>query len=149
MCEALRDSGIAAARLELEITEGVLLQDTEQTLATLLRLQQLGVKLAMDDFGTGYSSLSYLQKFRFDKVKIDRSFIISMGSDENATAIVRAVVSIGEALGVAVIAEGVETPQQADMLRDEGCNEAQGYLYGRPTPVEELSKLLQLSSLAG
>jgi diguanylate cyclase (GGDEF)-like protein len=145
--DALKESGIAPERLELEITEGVLLQDTKQTLATLLRLQQLGVKLAMDDFGTGYSSFSYLQKFRFDKVKIDRSFITNMGSDQNATAIVRAVVSIGEALGVAVIAEGVETPEQATMLRGEGCLEGQGYLYSRPIPAEEFSKLLQCSTL--
>lgn len=142
---ALNDSGIAPGRLELEVTEGVLLQDTEQTLATLLRLQQLGVKLAMDDFGTGYSSLSYLQKFKFDRVKIDRSFITSMGSDQNATAIVRAVVSIGEALGVAVIAEGVETSEQANMLRGQGCLEGQGYLYGRPVSSEEFSLLLRRS----
>jgi EAL domain-containing protein (putative c-di-GMP-specific phosphodiesterase class I) len=145
--DALKDSSIAPERLELEITEGVLLQDTKQTLATLLRLQQLGVKLAMDDFGTGYSSLSYLQKFRFDKVKIDRSFITNMGSDQNATAIVRAVVSIGVALGVAVIAEGVETTEQANMLRGEGCLEGQGYLYSRPIPAEEFTKLLQCSTL--
>ncbi len=140
---ALNDSGIAPGRLELEVTEGVLLQDTKQTLATLLRLQQLGVKLAMDDFGTGYSSLSYLQKFRFDRVKIDRSFITNMGSDQNATAIVRAVVSIGEALGVAVIAEGVETSEQANMLRGQGCLEGQGYLYSRPVSSEEFRLLLR------
>ncbi len=145
--DALRDSGIAPARLELEITEGVLLQDTKQTLAILLRLQQLGVKLAMDDFGTGYSSLSYLQKFKFDRVKIDRSFITTMGSDQNATAIVRAVVSIGEALGVAVIAEGVETSEQANMLRGQGCFEGQGYLYSRPVPVEAFNLLLRRSAL--
>jgi diguanylate cyclase (GGDEF)-like protein len=147
--DALRESGITAARLELEITEGVLLQDTKQTLATLLRLQQLGIKLAMDDFGTGYSSLSYLQKFKFDKVKIDRSFITSIASDHNATAIVRAVVSIGEALGVSVIAEGIETQQQAELLRGQGCLEGQGYLYSQPVPAGEFSKLLQPSALAG
>ena len=146
--DALRDSGIAAARLELEITEGVLLQDTKQTLATLLRLQQLGIKLAMDDFGTGYSSLSYLQKFKFDKVKIDRSFITSIGSDHNAIAIVRAVVGIGEALGVSVIAEGIETPEQEGMLRGQGCLEGQGYLYSRPVPADEFRKLVQHSEMA-
>jgi diguanylate cyclase (GGDEF)-like protein len=140
--DAIDDSGISAGRLELEITEGVLLQDTKQTLAMLLRLQGIGVKLAMDDFGTGYSSLSYLQKFKFDKVKIDRSFITSVGRDQNAMAIVRAVVGIGEALGVSVIAEGVETPEQVDMLRGQGCLEAQGYLYSQPVPPEEFSQLL-------
>jgi len=147
--DAQRDSGIASARLELEITEGVLLQNTEQTLATLLRLQQLGVKLAMDDFGTGYSSLGYLQKFKFDKVKIDRSFITSIGRDQNATAIVRAVVGIGEALGLSVIAEGVETLEQAGMLREQGCLEGQGFLYSRPIPAQEFGLLLQRSTLVG
>jgi EAL domain-containing protein (putative c-di-GMP-specific phosphodiesterase class I) len=109
--EAIRATGIAPSRVELEITESVLMQDTEQTLAKLAKLRSFGVALAMDDFGTGYSSLGYLQKFRFDKIKIDRSFISRLGRDRNADAIVRAVVGMTEALGVRANAEGVETPE--------------------------------------
>ena len=118
------------------------MQDTEETLATLQRLRELGIKLAMDDFGTGYSSLGYLQKFRFDKIKIDRSFISRLGQDPNADAIVRAVVGMTEALGIRAIAEGVETTAQADMLRAHGCFEAQGYLYSRPVTAEAFEALL-------
>ena len=130
--DVIRETGITPSRLELEITEGVLMRDTAETLAILRRLHNLGTKLAMDDFGTGYSSLGYLQKFRFDKIKIDRSFISRLGQDPNAEAIVRAVVGMTEALGVRANAEGVETNAQADVLRALGCSEAQGYLYSRP-----------------
>jgi diguanylate cyclase (GGDEF)-like protein len=130
--DVIRETGIRPSRLELEITEGVLMRDTAETLAILQRLHNLGTKLAMDDFGTGYSSLGYLQKFRFDKIKIDRSFISRLGQDPNAEAIVRAVVGMTEALGVRANAEGVETNAQADVLRALGCSEAQGYLYSRP-----------------
>ena len=132
IADAIRDTGIAPSRLELEITEGVLLQDTDQTLATLQRLRVLGTRLAMDDFGTGYSSLSYLQKFECDKIKIDRSFVCRIGLDPNAEVLVRAIVGMTEALGVRTIAEGVETSAQADMLRAQGCSEGQGFLYSRP-----------------
>ena len=108
------------------------MQDTDETLAILQRLRDHGIRLAMDDFGTGYSSLGYLQKFRFDKIKIDRSFVSRLGQDPNADAIVRAVVGMSEALGVRTIAEGVETSSQASELRAHGCPEAQGYLYSRP-----------------
>ena len=134
--DTIRESGITPGRLELELTEGVLMQDTKETLATLQRLRDLGIRFAMDDFGTGYSSLGYLQKFRFDKIKIDRSFILRLGEDPNADAIVRAVVGMTEALGVRAIAEGVETTTQADVLRAHGCFEAQGYLYSRPVSGE-------------
>ncbi len=147
VADAIRDTGITPSRLELEITEGVLLQDTEQTLATLKRLRRLGTRLAMDDFGTGYSSLGYLQKFNFDKIKIDRSFISRIGQDPNADAIVRAVVGMTEALGVCAIAEGVETSAQAEMLREQGCSEAQGYLYSRPIAGETFDALVRQSEL--
>jgi EAL domain-containing protein (putative c-di-GMP-specific phosphodiesterase class I) len=130
--DTLRETGLTPARLELELTESVLMQDTADVLATLQRLRSLGTKLAMDDFGTGYSSLGYLQKFRFDKIKIDRSFISRMGEDVNANAIVRAVVGMTKALGVRANAEGVETDEQAAALRATGCSEAQGFLYSRP-----------------
>ena len=140
--DIIRETGITPSRLELEITESVLMQDTGETLAILLRLHKLGTKLAMDDFGTGYSSLGYLLKFHFDKIKIDRSFISRLGQDPIAVAIVRAVVGMTEALGIRAIAEGVETSAQADILRAHGCSEAQGYLYGRPVSGEAFDALI-------
>ncbi|MDO9713072.1 putative bifunctional diguanylate cyclase/phosphodiesterase [Paracraurococcus lichenis] len=134
---ALATTGLRPSRLELEITEGVLLHDTDETLAMLYRLRRLGVKIAMDDFGTGYSSLGYLQKFSFDKIKIDRGFIRSLGQDANSEAIVRAVVGITRSLGVRANAEGVETDSQARLLQAEGCGEVQGYLFGKPMPAED------------
>ena len=134
---ALATTGLQPSRLELEITEGVLLRDTDDTLVMLDRLRGLGVKLAMDDFGTGYSSLGYLQKFSFDKIKIDRGFIRSLGQDANSDAIVRAVVGITRSLGVRANAEGVENDEQARMLLSEGCGEVQGYLFGRPMPADD------------
>jgi diguanylate cyclase (GGDEF)-like protein len=151
LCQAVTDviheTGITPSRLELEVTEGVLMRDTVETLATLQRLRNLGTKLAMDDFGTGYSSLGYLQKFRFDKIKIDRSFISRLGQDPNAEAIVRAVVGMTKALGVRANAEGVETTAQAAVLRALGCSEAQGYLYSRPIPGEAFDELASAAGL--
>ena len=145
-CQAVIDTigetGLDPGRLELEITEGVLMQDTDETLAILQRLRDHGIRLAMDDFGTGYSSLGYLQKFRFDKIKIDRSFVSRLGQDPNADAIVRAVVGMSEALGVRTIAEGVETSSQASELRAHGCPEAQGYLYSRPIDGDAFAALV-------
>ena len=138
VAKALAGSGLNPSRLELELTESLLLTDTQDTLQTLAHLRALGIRLAMDDFGTGYSSLGYLQKFRFDKIKIDRSFISRLGDDPNAAAIVRAVVGLSGALGVCPNAEGVETQEQADLLRQQGCREVQGYLYGRPMPAARL-----------
>jgi EAL domain-containing protein (putative c-di-GMP-specific phosphodiesterase class I) len=138
----IRETGIAPSRLELEITESVFLHDTAETMATLQRLREIGIKLAMDDFGTGYSSLGYLQRFRFDKIKIDRTFIARLGQERNADAIVCAVVGLTEALGIRAIAEGVETNAQAEMLRAHGCPEAQGYLYSRPVAAEAFEALL-------
>ncbi|NKE45225.1 EAL domain-containing protein [Roseomonas frigidaquae] len=142
---ALDSTGLNPRRLEIEITEGVLLTDTERTLATLGALREMGVSVAMDDFGTGYSSLGYLHKFRFDKIKIDRSFVTSLGDDPQSVAIIRAVIAITQALGLRCNAEGVESIAQAALLRAEGCTEAQGFLYGRAMPEQDLAVLLGVS----
>ncbi len=138
---ALAESGLDPRRLELEITEGVLLNDTQETLAILGKLRALGVRLAMDDFGTGSSSLGYLQKFHFDKLKIDRSFVQSLGADPNAAAIEGAVVALGDALGASTKAEGVESNEQAKLLRGHGCHEVQGFLYWKPMPSDAILTL--------
>lgn len=132
---ALEASGLPPERLELEITESVLLQDDAATLAILHRLRALGVGTAMDDFGTGYSSLSYLRRFPFDKIKIDRCFVQDLGQEDGSAAIIRATIDLGKALGMVVLAEGVETETQAAILREAGCDELQGYLFGRPRPI--------------
>jgi EAL domain-containing protein (putative c-di-GMP-specific phosphodiesterase class I) len=134
---ALSMSGLAPQRLELEITESVLLQDSDATLATLHRLRDLGVAIAMDDFGTGYSSLSYLRKFPFDKIKIDQSFIRDLADGGDSLAIVRAVTGLGSSLGIATIAEGVETAEQFKRLKAEGCTAVQGFYFGAPKPAAE------------
>ena len=139
---ALGKSGLPARRLELEITEKVLLEDTEATLSILNKLRDFGVQISMDDFGTGYSSLGYLRKFPFDKIKIDQSFIRDMSVREDSMAIVRAVMGLGASLKMSVTAEGVETEEQLQRLRDEGCTEVQGYLISRPQPAIELAALL-------
>ncbi len=141
--DALASSGLAARRLNLEITELVLLQSTDHVLGILHELRDLGTSISMDDFGTGYSSLSYLRSFPFDKIKIDQSFIRDLAHDENAAAIVRAVTGLGAALGMATTAEGVETHAQYLMLRAEGCTEAQGYFFGRPAPAADVPRLLR------
>jgi predicted signal transduction protein with EAL and GGDEF domain len=140
---ALGSSGLDATRLELEITETVMLQDTETTLATLAQLKGLGVRLSMDDFGTGYSSLSYLRKFPFDKIKIDQSFIRDLSARSDSMAIVRAIVGLGNSLGIATTAEGVETSDQLKLVKAEGCTEMQGYLYSPPKPASEIEELLR------
>jgi diguanylate cyclase (GGDEF)-like protein len=140
---ALNESGLSALRLELEITESALLADSESTIATLNHLRALGVRIALDDFGTGYSSLSYLRSFPFDKIKIDRSFIKDLGEENDCSAIVRAVASLGIALGMTTTAEGVETAEQLRQVRAQGCIEVQGYYFGRPCPVGELCDLLK------
>jgi diguanylate cyclase (GGDEF)-like protein len=140
---ALGASGLPARRLELEITETVLLQDTEATLSILNQLRALGARISMDDFGTGYSSLSYLRKFPFDKIKIDQSFIRDLSDQPDSVAIVRAIASLGSTLGIATTAEGVETDEQLEKVRAEGCTEVQGYLFSKPRPANELGALLQ------
>ncbi|MGL9621464.1 EAL domain-containing protein [Bradyrhizobium sp. U531] len=129
---ALRDSGLAAGRLELEITEGVLIEDMPRAKRTMRSLKALGILIALDDFGTGYSSLSYLEAFPLDRIKIDRSFVASLGQNDRSLAIVRAVIGLAHGLGVPVLAEGIETELQMSLLVQEGCDEMQGYLIGRP-----------------
>jgi diguanylate cyclase (GGDEF)-like protein/PAS domain S-box-containing protein len=135
---ALSASGLAANRLELEITEAVLIRDDETALAILHQLRALGVRIALDDFGTGYSSLSYLQRFPFDKIKIDRCFVTDIAEIDGSSAIVRAVVNIAAARNMTTTAEGVETEQQRELLHALGCTEMQGYLFSRPRPVAEI-----------
>ena len=139
---ALERSGLRPDRLELEVTETVLLEDTQDTLSALHQIRRHGVRVALDDFGTGYSSLSYLRKFPFDKVKIDQSFVRDMGGREDCAAIVRAVTSLGASLGMITLAEGVETPEQLALLAEQGCHLYQGYLFSRPVPLEEFIALL-------
>jgi diguanylate cyclase (GGDEF)-like protein len=139
---ALSLSGLDASRLELEITESVLLNNSLDTLNTLHALRALGVSIAMDDFGTGYSSLSYLRSFPFDKIKIDQTFIRDITEDQDSTAIIRAVVSLGRSLGMVTTAEGVETEAQLAQLRHEGCNEIQGYWLSRPVAPDAVPRML-------
>jgi diguanylate cyclase (GGDEF)-like protein len=146
---ALAASGLPAARLELEITEEIMLADTETTLDKLRRLKALGVRIAMDDFGTGYSSLGYLRQFPFDKLKIDQTFIETVNQNGDAKAIVRAIINMGKALNMHVNAEGVETSAQADVLKSEGCEEVQGFLYGRPMHKRDIEALLRSTGTLG
>jgi diguanylate cyclase (GGDEF)-like protein/PAS domain S-box-containing protein len=137
---ALRQSGLAPHRLELEVTESVLIQQPDAAAKLLSDLKALGVRVAMDDFGTGYSSLSYLQRFHFDKIKVDRSFIGAIGTEPTAAAIIRAVINLASSLGMLTCAEGVETNEQLQVLRCEGCSEVQGYLFGKPMPAAEFAR---------
>ena len=139
---ALAASGLAPNRLELEITESVLLQNSETTLAVLHELRAFGVRISLDDFGTGYSSLSYLRSFPFDKIKIDRSFVSELATRDDSMAIVRAVTGLGKSLGIVTTAEGVETEAQFELLRREGCTQAQGYLFSQPRPAAEVNAML-------
>ncbi|MGA9867704.1 MAG: GGDEF domain-containing phosphodiesterase, partial [Acetobacteraceae bacterium] len=141
--DALAASGLAASRLELEITESVLLQNNDAVLAILHRLRGLGVRISMDDFGTGYSSLSYLRSFPFDKIKIDQSFIRELATQPDSQAIVRAITALGSSLGMKTTAEGVETEDQLARLRAEGCTEVQGFLFSRPMPASEVAGMLE------
>ncbi|WP_292128538.1 EAL domain-containing protein, partial [Mesorhizobium sp.] len=131
-----------ASRLELEITETVMMDESDSVLRTLGQLRGLGVRIALDDFGTGYSSLGYLRRFPVDKIKIDRSFIHDLDKRDTA-AIVRTVIGLGAELGITVTAEGVEAEAQLDMLRKAGCGEAQGFLIGAPARASEMSRLLR------
>ena len=139
---ALASSGLAPERLELEITESILLHDSKATLAILFQLREMGVRIAMDDFGTGYSSLSYLQTFPFDKIKIDRSFVKDIPAAAGSLNIVRAVAAMAQGLGMHATAEGVETQEQLDTVKSEGCTEVQGFLLSRPLPAHEIQQLL-------
>ena len=141
--DALKNSGLAAARLELEITESVPLEDNSISLATLHGLRALGVRISIDDFGAGFSSVSYLRRFPFDKIKIDRSFVRDVDTDLSAQAIVRAMATLGSSLGMAVTAEGIETPRQLQAAREMGCSQAQGYLISTPRRASDLPEILR------
>jgi diguanylate cyclase (GGDEF)-like protein/PAS domain S-box-containing protein len=138
----LLETGLAPGRLELEITEGVLIEDFDRGLALLRRLKALGVRVSMDDFGSGYSSLSYLQAFPFDKIKIDRAFVINLGRNPQSAAIVRAVIGLGHGLEMSIVAEGVETQEQLGFLADQGCDAVQGYFIGKPLPIGQYAALV-------
>jgi diguanylate cyclase (GGDEF)-like protein len=143
---ALAVSGLPAERLELEITESVLLQDNAANMSMLHDLKALGVRISMDDFGTGYSSLSYLRSFPFDKIKIDQTFVRDILEDSDALAIIKAVLDLGASLGIVTTAEGVETVEQLNALRDQGCAEIQGYFISRPAPASEIARMLNVEA---
>jgi EAL domain-containing protein (putative c-di-GMP-specific phosphodiesterase class I) len=140
---ALASSKLPPHRLELEITETVLMQGSDGALKALHQLRSIGVRIALDDFGTGYSSLSYLSSFPFDKLKIDRSFVTDLADSPHCAAIVRAIIGLGASLGICTTAEGVETPEQFEFLREAGCTEAQGYLLSVPKPAHEALRIFE------
>jgi EAL domain-containing protein (putative c-di-GMP-specific phosphodiesterase class I) len=139
----LNKTGLDPPSLELEVTEGALMKDPELAASTLFAVREVGVRVAIDDFGTGYSSLSYLQRFPFDALKIDQSFIRQITASPDETAIVRAIISLGQSLNLRTIAEGVETEDQLDFLTAHKCDEAQGFYFSRPLPPLEIVKLLK------
>ena len=142
VAQILTETGLNPRQLELEITESVIMHDAQQIIASLQAFRDMGVKLSVDDFGTGYSSLSYLKRFPVDRLKIDQSFVHDLGSDADDAAIAQAVITLGHTMGLRVIAEGVETPEQLAFLRRHECDEMQGYLFGKPMPADEFAKLL-------
>jgi EAL domain-containing protein (putative c-di-GMP-specific phosphodiesterase class I) len=141
---ALQDSGLEAQFLELELTESLIMQDVEQAVATMRALQSLGVQLSIDDFGTGYSSLAALKTFPVARLKIDKSFINDLPNDENDKAVASAVISLGQKLNLRVIAEGVETDEQVAFLRQNNCDEMQGYHFSKPVPAADIEKMLRV-----
>ena len=141
--EILSESGLSPEWLELEITESTLVESDKHTLATLTELSKLGISLAVDDFGTGYSALNYLRKFRFDRVKLDRSFVEEVATNSDAAAIATAIIAMARGLNLMSLAEGVETEEQVTFLREQGCDEIQGFLLGRPLPAGEFEKFLE------
>jgi EAL domain-containing protein (putative c-di-GMP-specific phosphodiesterase class I) len=138
--KTLDDTGLPPEMLELEITESSIVENLEETVSKLRRIKELGVTVAIDDFGTGYSSLSYLKQLPIDRLKIDRSFVKDTPTDADDCAIVRTIIAMSNNLGLAVIAEGVESQEQVDFLTREGCHEIQGYWLSKPLPVDELEK---------
>jgi diguanylate cyclase (GGDEF)-like protein len=144
----LMETGLAPRRLELEITEGILITDFDRAIGILRRLKALGVCISMDDFGTGYSSLRYLQAFPFDKIKVDKSFVDQLDQNVQSQAIIRAVIGLAHGLALPVVAEGVETVDQLAFLKRENCDEVQGYLIGRPQPIEHYAELVGLAGAA-
>jgi diguanylate cyclase (GGDEF)-like protein/PAS domain S-box-containing protein len=142
----LLETGLQPGRLELEITEGVLIDDFERGLLLLRRLKALGVRIAMDDFGSGYSSLTYLQAFPFDKIKIDRTFVLNLDRNAQSSAIIRAMIGLGYGLDISIVAEGVETKEQLVFLSHENCHQVQGYFLGRPAPIAQYADVVGLTS---
>ena len=142
VARALEDSGLAPARLQLELTETVLMDDIDGHVAVMREVKELGVSLALDDFGKGYSSLSYLHRFPIDRIKVDRAFVGGLPDSRASLAIVSAVVSFARALDIEVVAEGVETQAHVDALRDLGCEYAQGFFFHRPLEPERITALL-------
>jgi EAL domain-containing protein (putative c-di-GMP-specific phosphodiesterase class I) len=143
VADAIRDAGIAPERVELEITESVMLQNDQATLSALHALRALGVRITMDDFGTGYSSLSYLRRFPFDTIKIDKSFVDELQTHPECAAIIRAITNLGGVLHMNTTAEGVETEEQRAILTEAGCTELQGYLFSKPVPTSALPALIK------
>jgi EAL domain-containing protein (putative c-di-GMP-specific phosphodiesterase class I) len=143
----LAETGLAPGRLELEITEGVLISDFPRAISILMELKSLGVRIALDDFGTGYSSFSYLQSFPFDKIKIDRPFVANLARNLQSAAIIRAIIALGKGLGLPILAEGVETDDQFAFLVQESCDQFQGSLLGDAHPIERYAALVGRESL--
>jgi EAL domain-containing protein (putative c-di-GMP-specific phosphodiesterase class I) len=145
VARALKDSGLPGDRLELELTEGMLMEQPEAASATMAALKQMGVRLSLDDFGTGYSSLSYLKRFPFDALKIDQSFVRDLGSNADDDSLVRTIILMAKNLNMRAIAEGVETSTQLDFLSANECDEFQGFLRSQAVPASELEKLIRES----
>jgi len=140
--EILKETGLRPSRLELELTEGIMMDNTDTTLRALDDLKELGVSLSIDDFGTGYSSLSYLSRFPLDELKIDRSFVIDYDKSENDASLIIAIIAMARSMKLKLVAEGVETHEQYHFLRQHGAHVIQGYLFSKPVPVDELKPLL-------
>ena len=138
----LQETKLQAGDLELELTEGIMMVDTQAAMSFLTQMHEMGVRLSLDDFGTGFSSLSYLKRMPLDRLKIDQSFVRDIGIDENDAAIVRSIISLGHRFKLRVIAEGVETLEQMDFLRLRGCDEIQGYYFSYPLPAAEFAKFV-------
>jgi EAL domain-containing protein (putative c-di-GMP-specific phosphodiesterase class I) len=139
----LADTGLPANLLELELTESLIMHNAELFIITLGNLKALDIKLAVDDFGTGFSSLAYLKRFPIDRLKIDRSFVHNVAADQDSSAIARAVIHLGHSMGLIVLAEGVETPEELQFLRAHNCDELQGYFFSKPLLAEEVANLLK------
>ena len=141
----LKETGLGPGDLEFEITEGIMMGDTQAAMVFLTRMHELGVLLAIDDFGTGYSSLSYLKKMPLDRLKIDQSFVRDLVTDRNDAAIVKSIITLGRQFHLHVVAEGVETQEQMNFLRVNGCDEIQGYYFSRPLPADEFAQFIGTS----
>jgi EAL domain-containing protein (putative c-di-GMP-specific phosphodiesterase class I) len=146
---ALAESGVAPSRIVLEITEGVLIDNPDEMVKRIKDLHDLGVRVALDDFGSGYCNLGYLQRFPLNKLKIDKSFVAALGRSSNGGVIIQAIVALGRALGLTVLAEGVETEHQRVLLRLAGCDEMQGFLFAKPAPAKVIDKLLARAKKGG